>query len=69
MDNCGVHVYTPVSKEAALAINDQIRELFENSMDVIQPLDSFIVSKIKVVWRAALGQVQYVIDNGGLIIR
>ena len=38
MDNCGVHAGTTESKEYAVEINDQIRKLVANAMNLMQPL-------------------------------
>ena len=51
MDNCSGNVYTPESKESAMAINYQIRKLVANATNLIQPLDLFVISEIKDVWR------------------
>ena len=51
MDNCGVHAGTTESKESAVEINDQIRKLVANAMNLMQPLHLFAISKIKYVWR------------------
>ena len=45
MYNCGGHVNTPESKEAAAAINHKIRKLVANDTDLIQPLDFFSSQK------------------------
>ena len=51
MDNCGGHINRLESKEAAAAINYQIRKIMANAMDLIQPLDLFVISKMKDVRR------------------
>ena len=51
MDNCGGHVDTEELTAAAADINFKIRKLIANATDLIQPLDSFVISKIKDVWR------------------
>ena len=53
IEKCAGHVDTTEWEEYAVAINDKIRKLVANATDLIQPIDSFFISKIKDVWRAA----------------
>lgn len=51
MDNCSGHNDTNESVAALAKLNAEIRKLPANATDLCQPADSFIISKIKDVWR------------------
>ena len=51
MDNCSAHNETPEQLEALEKINAKIRKLPANSTHLCQPLDSFVIQKVKEVWR------------------
>ena len=51
MDNCSGHKQTDNVSNALLSINTEIEFLPRNATHLCQPLDSFIIQKLKCVWR------------------
>ena len=51
LDNCGGHNDTVESTTALRELNAVLRKLPANATDLCQPADSFIISKIKDVWK------------------
>ena len=51
IDNCTAHNETPKQLEALEKINAKIMKPSANSTHLCQPLDSFVVQKVKEVWR------------------
>lgn len=51
VDNCSGHNTTPGVEEALKGINTELRKLPPNATDLVQPADSFIISKLKDAWR------------------
>ena len=66
MNNCAGHVNTPQSEEDAAVINNKIWKLVANAMDLIQPLDLFVIMKIKDIWRASWYKYDTELKIGGL---
>jgi hypothetical protein len=51
MDNCAVHNPTPALEEVLKEKNTELRFLPPNSTHLVQPADSFLISKLKDAWR------------------
>lgn len=51
VDNCSGHVENEDVYQALGAINTELRKLPKNATDLVQPADSFIISKIKDAWK------------------
>ena len=51
MDNCSGHKQTQNVTSASFSINTEIKFLLCNATHLCQPLDAFIIRKLKIVWR------------------
>lgn len=51
VDNASGHKLTEAAREALKISNTELRFLPKNATDLCQPADSFIIQKIKTVWR------------------
>ena len=51
MDNCSGHNETNAVLRLLREINTELRKLPANATDLVQPADSFAISKIKDAWR------------------
>lgn len=51
VDNCSGHNSNPRTEGMLLKINHEMRKLPPNATELVQPADSFVISKIKDAWR------------------
>ncbi|KAG3078931.1 hypothetical protein PI124_g19739 [Phytophthora idaei] len=51
LDNCSGHLSEDECKEELGALNASLTYLPPNATDLYQPADSFVIAKIKDVWR------------------
>lgn len=54
MKNCPSHRLNDEVSEFLKIINTVVQKLSPNATDLFQPVDSFIIQKIKKVWRRRL---------------
>lgn len=51
MDNCSGHNETSAVDDALRRINTEMLKFLANATDLLQPSDSFVISKLKYAWR------------------
>lgn len=63
VDNCSGHNENESIALACAAINTELRKLPANATDLVQPADSFLISKIKDAWRRVWDQYKLQMIN------